>query len=236
MTATLDLPGVRPESPDLPGPSTRAQDLVIRPCKPPFGGIFDLPGQETPIATHLPHGPYGHLREHLHEHLPHLHVSYGFEIRKHRPEELPDETHLEVAMLIHKDHRVDCNPIFTGRDGNEGTCLKVGGEDVHWIHSSETDEKATRRFAATGRSIPADRYFSGFVTSTPDERTARPYTRGELVEAIGDGLLAEQHFQATWLKPCEEAITPYDVIIYLGNTATAYHTFFRLPTVVPLGV
>ncbi|MFC7384440.1 hypothetical protein [Sphaerisporangium rhizosphaerae] len=211
-------------------------DLIIRPCLPPFGGIFDLPGRETPVATHMPHAPFENLEEHLHEHLPHLHISYGFEIARHELEHLPESTHLEVVMAIKKEHRVDCNPIFVNRkNASEGECLKIGGEDVHWIHSEETARKATELFARTGRRLPEDMYFSGFLTSTPDERETRAYTREELFEAIGDGLLVEQHFQATWLEPREEPIDPYDVIIYLGSTDTRYHTFFRLPAIVPLG-
>jgi hypothetical protein len=211
-------------------------DLIIRPSLPPFGGIFDLPGQETPVATHAPHGPYQHIPEHLHDHLPHMHISYGFQIPKHKPEDLPRECKLQVVMAISKQHRVDCNPIFIGRvNGNTGETLKIGGVDVHWIHSEETARMATERFAKTGRRLPDNMYFSGFVTATEDERDERAYTREELEEAIGDGLLAEQHFQATWLEPREEMIEPYDVTIYLGNSATPYHTFFKLPTVVPLG-
>jgi len=221
----------------IEGRTTREPDLIIRPCLPPFGGIFDLPGRETPVATHMPHQPFENLEEHLHEHLPHLHISYGFEIAAHAPEELPESTHLEVVMAVKKDHRVDCNPIFINRkNGNEGECLKIGGDDVHWIHSEETAHKATELFARTGRRLPDDMYFSGFLTSTVDERQTRAYTREELAEAIGDGLLVEQHFQATWMEPRDEPIEPYDVIIYLGNTATRYHTFFRLPAIVPLGV
>jgi hypothetical protein len=228
MTATV------PEA--LDSTRTESPDLIIRPGLPPYGGIFDLPAQETPIAAHQPHGPYTHIAEHLHDHLPHMHISYGFSIPEHRPEQLPESTHLEVAMAISRAHRVDCNPIFIGRmNGNAGETLKIGDEDVHWIHSEETAEKATERFAATGRKLPDDMYFSGFVTATVDEREDRPYTREELAKAIGSGLIAEQHFQATWMEPKDEAIEPYDVTIYLGNTATPYHTFFRLPTVVPLG-
>jgi hypothetical protein len=211
-------------------------DLIIRPTLPPFGGIFNLPGRETPVATHLPHKPFENLEEHLHEHLPHLHISYGFEIPKQAYEDLPDHTHLEVTMAIKKEHRVDCNPIFVNRKkAAEGECLKIGGDDVHWIHSEETARKATELFAHTGRRLPDDMYFSGFLTSTVDERNTRAYTRDELYEAIGDGLLVEQHFQATWLEPREDPIEPYDVIIYLGSTHTKYHTFFRLPAIVPLG-
>lgn len=211
-------------------------DLIIEPCLPPFGGIFDLPGRQTPVATHMPHGPFENLEEHLHEHLPHMHISYGFKVPKHDKASLPKATKLSVVMAIRKEHRVDCNPIFVSRKSpREGECLKIAGDDVHWIHSDETARRATELFARTGRRLPEDMYFSGFVTSTPDEREERAYTRDELYDAIGDGLLVEQHFQATWQEPRDEAIEPYDVTIYLGNTTTNYHTFFRLPAVVPLG-
>lgn len=209
--------------------------LEIRPGLPPFGGIFGLPGRESPIASHQPHAPGTRVAEHLHEHLPHMHISYGFTIPQQRLDLLPDKTMFEVAMVVLCAHRVDCNPIFIGRNGPEGTCLKIGGEDVHWIHSDEVSEKAARLYAETGRTIPDGYYFSGFRTATVDERQEKGYTREELAEAIGTGLTAEQHFQATWREPSDEAIEPYDVLIYLGDSTTRYHTFFKLPTVVALG-
>jgi hypothetical protein len=209
--------------------------LVIRPGLPPFGGIFDLPGQESPVVAHRPHPPGRRLAEHLHEHMPHLHISYGFTMPQQRIEMLPRKTAFEVAMYVHSDHRVDCNPIFSGKNGSEGVCVKIGGEDVHWIHSDEVGEKATRLFEATGRKLAPGGYFSGFRTATVDERQEKDFTREELFEAIGTGLVAEQHFQATWREPRDEAIEPYDVLIYLGDSATTYHTFFNLPVVVSLG-
>ena len=49
------------------------------------------------------------------------------------------------------------------------------------------------------------------------------------------GFRADQHFQATWREPRDEAIEPYDVIICLSDDQTSYFTFFRLPVVVPIG-
>jgi hypothetical protein len=67
------------------------------------------------------------------------------------------------------------------------------------------------------------------------ERKVYEYTREDLVRAIGNGLVADQHFQATWKKPIEKEIEPYDVTIFLGDSVTEYHSFFRLPVVVPIG-
>jgi hypothetical protein len=231
MSIATDHTGVEVDGRGVSGD----ESLVIQPGIPPFGGIFALPGRETPIASHEPHSEEENWAEHLHAHLPHLHVSYGFKLTQQQNTELPDSTHLEVAMAILTSQRVDCNPIFVGKNSEEGVCLKIAGEDVHWIHSTEVSEKAQRLFAKTGRRLPSTMYFAGFRTSTVDERQQKPYTRAELSEAIGDGLICEQHFQATWREASDEPIEPYDVVIYLGDSATNYHTFFRLPTIMPLG-
>ena len=184
------------------------------------------------IASHAPHE---RIREHLHDHLPHMHIRYGFEI--------PDQsfrgisaTALEVAMLIRVEHRVDCNPVFVARGpGAEGVCLKIAGQDVHWVHNAESGSKATKLFESTGRRIPAGFRFSGFRTSDLEERKVRKYSRLELLAAVGLGLRCDQHFQATWIEPKQEVIEPYDVIICLSDDTTDYHTFFRLQPTIALG-
>ena len=51
------------------------RELLIQPRLPFVNGIFDL-GPNTLIASHSPHK---HITEHLHDHLPHMHIRYGFE-------------------------------------------------------------------------------------------------------------------------------------------------------------
>ena len=204
--------------------------FIVRPRLPHFPGIFDIPA-DTCIASHTPHE---HIEEHLHDHLYHMHIRYGFEFPG-QPLTGIDFLAPLVAMMVKVDHRVDCNPIFVGKGkGAEGVCLKIGGQDVHWTPNEAAGEKATKLFAATGRKVPEGYYFSGFITSSMDERSPFEYSRLELTRAIGTGLVADQHFQATWKEPVEKPIEPYDVIIYLGDTITDYHTFFRLPVVVPI--
>lgn len=206
-------------------------ELAIHPRLPYVNGIFDLPAN-TLIAAHAPHA---HIVEHLHDHLPHLHIRYGFEIPLQNFSGISAAA-LQVAMMIKIDQRVDCNPIFVGRGpGAEGVCWKVGGQDVHWVHNADVAEKATKLYQATGRRIPIDRRFIGFATSDLEERRLRRYTRAEFVAAIGHGLRADQHFQATWIKPRPDPIDPYEVTIFLSDDATDYHTFFTLPLTVPLG-
>lgn len=207
-------------------------EVEIRPTLPFLTGVFDLPG-ETPIASHLPHEPYTNIKEHLHEHLHHMHISYGFKIPSQTS--LPNFAKLEVAMAVLKDLRVDCNPVFVARNGREGTGLKIANQEVHWVHSEEVGRKATELYEATGRKLPEGYYFAGFRTSDVDERREFSYSKADLQAAIGQGLLAEQHFQATWNEPKNEAIEPFDVILYLGEAETKYHTFFKLPVTVPLG-
>jgi hypothetical protein len=205
--------------------------LVIYPKLPSIHGIFDIPS-ETCISAHNPHG---RIAEHLHDHFPHLHIRYGFEIPA-QPLSGIKAAALEVAMAIRVDQRVDCNPVFVARgQGSEGICLKIAGQDVHWVHHDDVGVKANYLFEATGRKLPEGFYFSGFRTSDLDERKPLRYSREELKRAIGLGLRADQHFQATWREPKEEPIEPYDVIIYLGDDESSYYTFFRLPVVVPLG-
>ena len=211
--------------------SAYERESVIRPRLPLIPGIFDL-APESLIAAHKPHE---RIAEHLHDHLPHMHIRYGFEF----PAESligVSSAALEVAMLIHTDHRVDCNPIFVARgQGSEGLCLQIAGQDVHWVHNDEVGAKATQLFTATGRLIPQNYYFSGFRTSDVDEREVQRYTADELKRTIGLGLRADQHFQATWREPRNDPIAPYPVIIYLGDDETTYHTFFELRPTVVLG-
>jgi hypothetical protein len=205
--------------------------LIIRPRLPFIPGIFDIP-PDTCISSHRPHA---RIPEHLHDHFPHMHIRYGFEIPAQSLVGI-DSSALEVAMAIRAEHRVDCNPVFVARGPNsQGVCLKIAGQDIHWVHNEEVGLKATKLFEETGRKLPEGFYFSGFRTSDVDERKVLRYSREELKRAIGLGLRADQHFQATWRDPREEAIEPYDVIIYLGDDETSYHTFFRLPVVVPIG-
>ncbi len=212
-------------------PQDNEPSFVIRPRLPAINGIFDL-GPDTLIASHTPHERIG---EHLHDHLPHMHIRYGFEIPQQSFQGISGSA-LEVAMLVKSTHRVDCNPIFVARGpGAEGICLKIAGNDVHWVHNEDVGQKATDFFTRTGRKIPDGYRFSGFKTSDLAERVVRRYTRLELLATVGLGLRCDQHFQATWIEPRNEEIEPYDVIIFLSDDATAYHTFFRLQPTISLG-
>jgi hypothetical protein len=143
---------------------------------------------------------------------------------------------LEVVMMVKFDHRVDCNPVFVARGArNEGICLKIADQDVHWVHNEEVAKKGTQLFEATGRKIPSGFYFAGFRTSDVGERKVQRYSREELLRAIGAGLRADQHFQATWREPKEEAIEPYPVVIGLSDDSTYFATFFELRPTVALG-
>jgi hypothetical protein len=205
--------------------------LVIRPRLPMIDGIFDLRA-DTMIASHAPHA---RIPEHLHDHLPHMHIRYGFEIPAQSLAGV-DEAALEVVMLIKEDHRVDCNPVFVARGPNStGICLKVANQDVHWVHNDDVARKATQLFEATGRRVPEGYYFSGFRTSDVQERKVWRYSRDELLRAIGRGLQADQHFQATWREPRRDPIPPYEVIIGLSDDSTSFHTFFRLQPTASLG-
>ncbi len=205
--------------------------IIVQPRLPMFPGIFNLPA-ETCIASHAPHE---RIEEHLHEHFYHMHIRYGFEIPPQNFDDINGAA-LEVAMAIKIDHRVDCNPPFVARSkGPTGVPLVLGDEVIHWVQSPEVGEKATKLFEATGRRLPEGYYFAGFRTSDVDERYVWRFTKEELQEVFGSGLRCDQHFEATWKEPRNEAIEPYDVIIYLGDDVTDYHTFFRLPVVVPIG-
>jgi hypothetical protein len=205
-----------------------APTLRILPKLPAIDGIFDL-GSNVLIASHNPHG---RIPEHLHEHAPHMHIRYGFEIPSQSLHGIQAAA-FEVAMMVRADHRVDCNPVFVARGrGAEGVCLKIAGQDVHWVHNEEVGKKATDLFTRTGRKIPKDFRFSGFRTSDLQERVVRRYSREELLATIGLGLRCDQHFQATWIEPQNKPIEPYDVVICLSDDATDFHTFFCLhPTV-----
>ena len=206
------------------------RDVAFRiyPKLPAIDGIFDL-GSNDIIASHSPHE---RIPEHLHDHVPHMHIRYGFDIPRQSFHGI-ESAALEVAMCVKSTHRVDCNPVFVGRGpGAEGVCLKIAGQDVHWVHSDEVGKKATSLFTATGRKISNGYRFSGFRTSDLQERTTRRYTKAELVAAVGLGLRCDQHFQATWIEPKTDPIEPYDVIICLSDDASSFRTFFRLePTV-----
>ena len=205
--------------------------FVIRPKLPFVPGIFDIPA-ETRIASHSPHEP---IEEHLHAHFSHMHIRYGFEIPQQTFEGI-DAVGLEVAMAVRVEHRVDCNPIFVAKtSGPAGICLRVMDQDVHWIQNEDVGAKATRLFAQTGRHLEEGFYFAGFRTSDMEERNVFRYPIDEIKRAVGAGLRADQHFQATWREPRDERIVPYRVILYLGDDATDYHTFFELPVVVPIG-
>jgi hypothetical protein len=203
----------------------------IRPRLPEIDGIFNL-GPDVLIASHSPHAK---IPEHLHDHLPHMHIRYGFEIPAQSFQGVPAAA-LQVAMMIRAEHRVDCNPVFVARGrGAEGVCLKIAGQDVHWVHNEDAGKQATERYQHTGRRVPAGYRFSGFKTSDLEERKVRRYTRLELLGTVGCGLRCDQHFQATWIEPKQEPIEPYDVIICLSDDATDYCTFFRLQPTVSLG-
>ena len=213
-------------------PNDYEKGLIIRPRRPFIPGILDIP-PDTCIASHPPHG---RIKEHLHDHLHHMHIRYGFELP---PQSLEDVTAVApaVMMMIKADHRVDCNPIFVARgEGPEGICLHIGGEEVHWVHWEEAGQQATELYEATGRKVPDGYYFSGFYTSTPDERKVLQYTREQLLRTIGCGFRADQHFQATWREPRDEPIEPYPVVICLTDDQSTYVTFFELPVVTPIGL
>jgi hypothetical protein len=217
LTVTLDSPYDR--------------EFIIHPKLPKLNGIFDL-GSNVLIATHSPHE---RIQEHLHDHMHHMHIRYGFEIPR-QPLLGISAAALEVAMLVNREHRVDCNPVFVSRGRrNEGICLKVAGQDVHWVHNEEVGRKATQLFESTGRRIPEGFYFSGFRTSDIEERIVKRYSREELLSAIGFGLRADQHFQATWREPKDEPIEAYPVVICLSDDETYFHTFFELRPTVVLG-
>ena len=213
----------------LDSPHERA--LVINPRLPFINGIFDL-GAGVLIAAHKPHE---RIKEHLHDHLPHMHIRYGFELPQQSLVGVEQVAWL-VMMMIKVQHRVDCNPVFVALGkNNEGICLKIAGEDVHWVHSEEAGKKATELYEATGRKVPDGYYFSGFYTSDGAERRIRRYSKEELKRAIGFGLRADQHFQATWREPKNEPIEPYPVTICLADDETSYHVFFELNPTIPLG-
>jgi hypothetical protein len=210
------------------------QVLTVRPRLPLFDGIFHL-GPSVLIAAHAPHA---HVREHLHDHLYHMHIRYGFEIPRQGLDFIADSgIALQVAMAVSRDHRVDCNPVFVERgEGAEGICLKIGGQDVHWVHDASVSEKATTLFRAAGKALPDNRRFIGFSTSDLTERKIHRYQRNAFKEAVRDGLRADQHFQATWIEPRNEPIVPYEVTICLSDDLTPHHVFFNLPVVVPIGL
>lgn len=207
------------------------KELAIHPRLPFIDGIFDL-GPNTLIASHAPHE---HIPEHLHDHLPHLHIRYGFEIPR-QPLLGIKETSLEVVMMIRTDQRVDCNPVFVALGNkNEGICLHIANQDVHWVHNEQVSEKGTRLYEATGRRVPKGFYFAGFSTSDLGERKIERYTRIELERAIGAGLRADQHFQATWREPKPDLIEPYPVVIGLSAESNKFSTFFELRPTITLG-
>jgi hypothetical protein len=113
-----------------------------------------------------------------------MHIRYGFEIPVQSLAGVKAVA-LEVAMLIQVAHRVDCNPVFVARGANStGICLRIAGEDVHWVHNEEVGEKATNLFEATGRRVPDAYYFSGFRTSDIEERKIRRYSREDLLRTM----------------------------------------------------
>jgi len=211
--------------------SVYEKGVVIQPRLPFINGIFDL-GPNTLIASHAPHE---HIREHLHDHLPHLHIRYGFEIPR-QPLLGVNETALVVIMMIKVEHRVDCNPVFVALGPhNEGVCLRIADQDVHWVHNEDAAKKGTIHYESTGRRVPQGFYFAGFSTADTGERKIHRYTRESLLRAIGAGLRADQHFQATWRDPKEEPIEPYPVTIGLSDDTSPFFTFFELRPTVALG-
>jgi hypothetical protein len=204
--------------------------FIIRPCLPIHDGIFHL-GPDVLIASHPPHI---HIKEHLHDHLYHMHIRYGFRIPNQSFSGIPKQgAALQVAMVIAKTQRVDCNPIFVAKgELGEGICLKIGGQDVHWVHDEGVAKKALSLFEGTGRALNSNLRFIGFSTSDLQERKVHRYSTRELKEAVGDGLRVDQHFQATWIEPQQVPIVPYEVTIFLSDDSTDYHTFFVLePTI-----
>lgn len=213
------------------GSCDEAPAIIIKPRLPLADGIFNL-GSNVLIAAHKPHE---RIKEHLHDHLNHLHIRYGFELPQQSLHGV-GKAALVVAMLIKVEHRVDCNPIFVAKGpGAEGICLKIAGQDVHWVQNPEAGKRASELYESTGRKIPHGYYFSGFYTSDVDERKVWEYSKEDLLRAIGLGLRVDQHFQATWLEPKDEPIEAYPVTIFLGDTATDFHTFFVLNPTVSLG-
>lgn len=135
--------------------------FVIRPRLPVLDGIFNLEA-DVLIASHTQHE---RINEHLHDHLYHMHIRYGFEIPAQSFRGIGAAA-LEVAMMVKVEHRVDCNPVFVARGrGAEGVSRKIGGEDVHWVHNDEVGEKATKLYANTGRKVKKGYRFSGFRTA-----------------------------------------------------------------------
>jgi hypothetical protein len=131
--------------PSVPAYGSLFEDgLVIHPRLPIHDGIFHL-GPNTLIAAHSPHA---HVVEHLHDHLHHMHIRYGFEIPQQSLAGIGEKgVAFQVAMCINVQQRVDCNPIFVARGhGAEGICLKIAGQDVHWVHDDEVSHKATLHF------------------------------------------------------------------------------------------
>lgn len=207
------------------------KQFVIYPKLPRINGIFNLGSNQLIVANNT----HGRIIEHLHDHFPHLHIRYGFEI-PHQSFAGIDSAALEVAMMINIKQRVDCNPVFVGRGrGAEGVCAKIAGQDIHWVHNEEVGKKATKLYEDTGRKVPKDKRFIGFKTSDLEERKVRRYTRAELIAAVGLGFRADQHFQATWIEPSKENIEPYDVVICLSDDETSYHTIFNLPVTISIG-
>ena len=137
--------------------------LIIRPRLPAIDGIFDL-GPDVLIASMKPHD---RIPEHLHDHLHHMHIRYGFEIPRQDFSGI-DRVALLVVMMIPVDQRVDCNPIFVARgEGSEGVCLKIAGEDVHWVHDDDAGKRGTELFEST---VP-------WPTLRPLSLSTRPVTR-----------------------------------------------------------
>jgi hypothetical protein len=218
---------------DPPSAFVYENGFVIQPRRPIQDGIFHL-GPDVLVASHPPHS---HVREHLHDHLHHMHIRYGFEIPQQSLSFIPKRgLALEVAMDIKINQRVDCNPVFISKgEGAEGICLKIAGQDLHWVHNEKVGKKATKLFQATGRSTSKESRFIGFTTSDMEERKVFRYSKAELKEAIGAGLRADQHFQATWIEPRNEPIAPYEVVIFLSDDVTNYHTFFKLTPTISIG-
>jgi hypothetical protein len=207
--------------------------LIIKPCLPALPGILGV-GPDQCIASHRPHEP---IKEHLHHHLHHMHIRYGFEFPAQRLTGIQNEVSPLVAMAIRDSHRVDCNPIFVARgEGAEGICLHIDGDEVHWVHHEEAGAQAAELYSQSGRELAEGFYWSGFYMSDLAERTIRRFTREQMLRTIGLGLRADQHFQATWREPRDEAIEPYEVLICLSDDQTSYFTFFRLPITVPIGL
>lgn len=213
-------------------PESYEEGLIIRPCLPRIPGILGI-GPDQCIASHAPHEP---IKEHLHHHLQHMHIRYGFELPSQSLTGITDGVAPAVMMAIPVEQRVDCNPIFVARgEGAEGICLHIDGEEVHWVHHDEAGAQAVELYEATGRKLPDGFYWSGFYMSDVEERKVRRFSREQLLRTIGQGLRADQHFQATWREPRDELIEPYEVLICLTDDQTSYVTFFRLPVVVPIG-